>query len=175
MLSIFFFSSHEYIGTSITSLSYGSRFSCSRCDIHHHSQQNKPSVCTASHCSALLYGALRCFEMLWGALRSFALLCVAVRCLSLVRSGLVWFGLVWSALLCARITHLEGGVEVGRRAKLLDVVEMAAVDDREHSEQPLEDGHRCLLEVFRIRRICHNKKTQTHEHTYEPTRRHTDI
>lgn len=40
-----------------------------------------------------------------------------------------------------------------RRPKLLDVVEMAAVDDGEHSEQALEDRHRRLLEVFRVSRV----------------------
>lgn len=57
---------------------------------------------------------------------------------------------------------------MGCRAKLLDVVEVAAVNDREHSEQPLEDRHRRFLKVLRIRRICHDNKnnTQAHEHTH---------
>lgn len=37
-----------------------------------------------------------------------------------------------------------------RRAELLDVVEVAAVDDGEDSEQALEDRHRRLLEVLGV-------------------------
>ena len=53
--------------------------------------------------------------------------------------------------------YLEGGVEMRRRAELLDVVEVAAVDDGEHSEQPLEDGHRGLLEVLRVSGVWETK------------------
>lgn len=42
---------------------------------------------------------------------------------------------------------------MGRRAELLDVFEVAAVDDGEHSEQSLEDCHRGFLEVFRVRGV----------------------
>lgn len=41
-----------------------------------------------------------------------------------------------------------------RRTQLLDVVEVAAVDDGENSEQALEDGHGGLLEVLRIGGVC---------------------
>lgn len=40
-----------------------------------------------------------------------------------------------------------------RRAELLDVVEVAAVDYGEDSEQALEDGHRRLLEVLGVRGV----------------------
>lgn len=51
---------------------------------------------------------------------------------------------------------------MGRRAELLDVFEVAAVDDGEHSEQSLEDRHRGFLEVFRVRRVyCLRKAMAT--------------
>lgn len=47
-----------------------------------------------------------------------------------------------------------------RRPELLDVIEVAAVDDGEHSEQALEDSHRRLLEVLRVSRVCRRIKQQ---------------
>ena len=45
-----------------------------------------------------------------------------------------------------------------RRAELLDVVEVAAVNDSENSEQPLEDGHGRLLEVLRVSGVFRQQK-----------------
>lgn len=47
-----------------------------------------------------------------------------------------------------------------RRPELLDVVEVAAVDYGEHSEQALEDGHRRLLEVLGVRGVWDGKQQQ---------------
>lgn len=44
------------------------------------------------------------------------------------------------------------------RPKLLDVVEVAAVDDREDAEQTLEDRHSRLLEVLRVRGVWKQNK-----------------
>lgn len=48
---------------------------------------------------------------------------------------------------------------MGRCAELLDVFEVAAVDDGEHSKQSLEDRHRGFLKVFRVSRVCCLRKT----------------
>lgn len=43
---------------------------------------------------------------------------------------------------------------MGRRAELLNVVEVAAIDDSEHSKQSLEDSHGGLFEILRVRCVC---------------------